>query len=696
MQLTSPLLNSPWVSARQYKLLDALGVRSLGGLLAYLPMRHERLEPETTIARMVTGTIASTRGEITALREIRRPKYRINAVILDETGRLDVSWFHAQYLRDKLAPGVRVRVQGQVKSAGGKVQMFNPMVELLPEAGEEPPIREGRVRPVYPASEQLGTREIEKIIRGILPVAMPLVEDHLPQPYRIERSFPALAQAYRMQHQPADEEEVAVSRRRLAYDELLLMQLGVHMKRSSQRARFTAPRIIITPEIDRRIRARFPFDLTRAQERAVVEITRDMASGSPTNRLLQGDVGSGKTAAAVFAMLATVAAGHQAAIMAPTEILAEQHAMTLSRWLEGSRVRVELLTGAATASRRDVVLAGIADGSVGIAVGTHALIGEGVKFKSLGLAVIDEQHRFGVSQRASLRSGNLTSTMPHVLVMTATPIPRSLALTLFGELDVSVIDELPPGRTPVTSRLLASAQRASAYKELARRIARGEQGYIVVPAVEPGDDQPSAAQPVLDVGTVLRAVRERHLAGARVEAMHGQMPRDQRSAVMDRFRQGQLDAIVSTTVIEVGVDVPNATMMIVEQADRFGLAQLHQLRGRVGRGKAASLCVAISDPASPEAQARLEAFVATTDGFVLAEKDLELRGMGDYMGLRQSGSQPFRVASLPKDRALLELARRDAADWIDRSPKLALPEEALLRSRVIKAHAVTLGLADVV
>jgi ATP-dependent DNA helicase RecG len=730
--------------------LHDLGVTNVGQLIAYLPMRHEVHEAEAPIGELVPGRIVSARGEITATRTVtrgRRPRFE--AVLMDPTGRLDLVWFNQPYLRQRLHPGVRVRVQGEARRRGPGIQLANPLYEVLrPGALEEPSPRDGRMRPVYPASETIDSRRIESLIRSVLPAAVPQIEDHLPESFRRERHLPSLADAYRMMHAPESEDQVRAARRRLAYDELLLLQLGVQMKRAQRRDTLRAPPLRWSDAVDRRIRARFPFALTAAQEKVVREIVADLARTIPANRLIQGDVGSGKTVVALYAMLLAAASGHQAALMAPTELLAEQHFLSISRMLEGSRVRLELLTSDVSGRARRDLLARIASGDVDLVIGTHALLSEGVEFRSLAVAIIDEQHRFGVHQRASLRTkgggvgdgGDAGGTgrgasdgtgggtgvppvppetlppavppasaalTPHVLVMTATPIPRTLALTVLGDLDVSTIDQVPPGRTPIMTRVVSPAQAAEVYRFVRARLDQGDQAYIVVPAIGDGDgpgaldSAPDDAAEVREEGaltdlrSLLRRLEDGELAGKRLAAIHGRLKRDTREQIMGRFREGLIDALVATTVIEVGVDVPNATVMVIEHADRFGLAQLHQLRGRVGRGAKPSVCILIGEPTTPDAAARLQVMAASTDGFELAEKDLEIRGPGEVFGLRQAGVPPFKVASLTRDLDLLSMARRDATGWIARSPALAHPDESLLRRRLLRAHGKWLGLGDV-
>lgn len=712
IELTTPIDRVPGIGLKRAHGLASLGLTNVGKLIAHLPLRHEFQAGEAMIKDLVPGQVVSARGDITATRPVFfGSRHRFEAVLMDETGRLDLVWFNQTYLRDKIHPGDRVRVQGELKRRGHKLQIANARWEVLPTGGEEPASRRERIRPIYPASERIKSWEIDVAVRGVLDAALAQIEEHLPEAFRRERGLPTLAVAYRMQHRPESEEEIASSRRRLAYDELLMLQLGVFLKRSHLRGSLRAPALTHSEAIDAHIRARFPFSLTGAQERVVGEIVQDLTSHVPTNRLIQGDVGSGKTVIALYAMLLAVAGGHQAALMAPTEILAEQHYLSVTRALEGSRVRIALLTGAVTGADRETMLSGLQSGEIDLVIGTHALLTETVRFRSLAVAVIDEQHRFGVHQRASLRvkggpvpqaGGAETTpedraggdpTTPHVLVMTATPIPRTLGITLFGDLDISTIDELPPGRTPIETRIVAPPDRGAAYAFLRERLEAGEQAYVVVPTIDGGED--AAERELAGVRSLLQELEGGPLEGRRLAALHGRLRRDTREHVMERFRSGLIDCLVATTVIEVGVDVPNATVMAVEHADRFGLAQLHQLRGRVGRGRARSYCLLIGEPTTPDATERLRALAESGDGFVLAEKDFEIRGPGELFGTRQSGASPLKVADLMRDRELLAMARRDAREWVERSPALARPEERTLLRRLLRQYGETLGLGDV-
>jgi ATP-dependent DNA helicase RecG len=692
--LTSPVTAIPGVRPAVAAKLRDIGLTNVGKLIAHIPFRHERHEAEAPIAEISPGSIVSVRGEVTATRVAGRPgrKARFEAVLYDGAHRLDLVWFNQPYLRTRVQPGMRLRVQGKAIKYGGGLQITNPKYEALREGAEaEPGPADARLRPVYPASERIRSDEIEEAVAAAMPHALPLIEDHLPAPFLKSKRLPALAEAYRMLHAPETEAEAKAGRRRLAYDELLLLQLGVHMKRWRLRESLKSPALKWSEAIDRRIRGRLPFALTGAQDRVVAEIADDLQRSVPTNRLVQGDVGSGKTVVALYAMLMAVASKRQAAMMAPTELLAEQHFASLSRLMQGSDVRMALLTGATAAADRAGLLGALERGEVDIVVGTHALLTESVRFQSLAVAVIDEQHRFGVAQRGRLREkgaggGDVT---PHVIVMTATPIPRTMAIALFGDLDISTIDELPPGRPPIRSRLVPPAMRQDVYGYVRTRLDAGEQAYIVAPTIDSGEGT------ARNVRTLMKALEEGELAGKRLAALHGRLKRDTREQIMERFRMGRIDALVATTVIEVGVDVPGATVMVVEHAERFGLAQLHQLRGRIGRGEKASLCVFIGEPTTPDAEERLRTIASTTDGFKLAEADFNIRGFGEVLGSRQSGLPPFKVADLSKDSKLLGMARRDAAAWIGRSPKLEAPEEGLLLRRLMKMYGEEFELVDV-
>jgi ATP-dependent DNA helicase RecG len=684
--LTTNIADVPGVGPRRADAFRHLGIRCVADLVLHLPLRYEHELPEQTIrqataraeaARGAEVTIA-VRGELASLRVVPARRRRVEGVLQDDTDSLHLTWFNMPWLADRLHAGSLVRVTGRAKQYRDRLQMVNPRCEALDH------------RPVYPASEALASWRIEQAVEAILDEALVELADHLHPAYRQVRALPTLAEAYRMMHRPADADEPVRGRRRLAFDELLLLQLGVMLKRRHRRLTLQAPALKHNDAIDAHIVARFPFELTGGQRAVIDEIARDLTGATPMNRLLQGDVGAGKTVVALYGMLMAVASGHQAALMAPTELLAEQHGDSISRMLTGARVTIETLTGSMTTAVRETILERLESGAIDILIGTHALLTQTVRFKSLALSVIDEQHRFGVHQRATLRSkGTDERTVPHTLVMTATPIPRTLSLTVFGDLDVSTIRGLPPGRKPVRTQVRDMAAASEVYPEVARRLAGGEQAYIVVPVIDESD------LGLKDVHSHLEWLENGPLHGLRLAAMHGRLNRVERDRVMDRFRAGSVDALVATTVIEVGVDVPNASIMVIEHAERFGLAQLHQLRGRIGRSSRASLCVLLAETSTRESEARLNAIAATGDGFVIAEKDLEIRGPGELFGARQSGIAPFRVVELPRDLELLQMARRDARDWVAENPTLSGDRDALLKQRLLKAHGKALGLGDV-
>jgi len=701
ISFSTPLASVRGVGPLRERALGQLELRTVGDLLVHYPLRYEHLLPERDLeaarpdrSRTTTGatTIGTYRGEVISCRVHHRGKRRFEAILHDGTGSLLLTWFNMNYIAERVRPGVHLRVTGRVRSWNQYLQITNPKWEIIPPADVERPAasEEGSWRAVYPASEFITSAQIERVMNEVLEPAMALVTDHLPPSFLTPRELLPLNEALRAIHRPRSEREAIAARRRLVYDELLLLQLAVMMKRRQRRSLLRAPCLRYSDAIERQIRARIPFALTGAQQRVTAEIVRDVTTELPMNRLVQGDVGSGKTVVALHAMLLAVASGHQAAMLAPTELLAEQHEGTIRRLLDGSSVRTALLTGSLGAAARRRCLEDLEAGEIDLLIGTHALLTGDVTFRSLALAVIDEQHRFGVHQRALLRTkGSDAQRVPHTLVMTATPIPRTLALTIFGDLDVSTIDELPPGRTPIETRWMKPEESAAAYRHLAAQIDLGAQAYVVVPVIEESDSG------LTDLRSHMEFLRTGPLAARRLAAVHGRMSRGERDEVMQRFRAGEIDVLVATTVIEVGVDVPRASVMVIEHAERFGLAQLHQLRGRVGRGAAKSFCLLIGDAAGEESRRRREAICGSTDGFVIAEQDLQIRGPGEIFGSRQSGLAPFRLADFPRDLELLQMARRDAAQWIDQSPALERPEEALLRRRLLRKHGVEFGIGDV-
>jgi len=697
ISLTTPASALPGVGEKRAASFRQLGLRCVADLLLHMPLRYEHELPEQSIRdadHAVTphhGSDANlaVQGEVMNCRVRSGRKSRFEATIHDGTGTMLLTWFNASYLRRKIHPGMTLRAWGKTKRWGDYLQMVNPRWEAV-EPDTEVAAREERWRPIYPASEELSSAVIEQVIDSVLEAALEKLDDHLHDAYRKDRALPELRDAYRMVHRPRDEDEIKAGRRRLAFDELFMLQLGVMLKRRHRRETMKAPALKHSGAIDKHIRDRFPFELTDDQNEVIEEIARDLTKTTPMNRLLQGDVGAGKTVVALYAMLMAVASNQQAALMAPTALLAEQHYTSITNMLRGSKVNIKLLTSATRTAAREQTLHELDRGEIDILIGTHALLTRGVTFQSLAVAVIDEQHRFGVHQRATLRAKSAdATTAPHTLVMTATPIPRTLSLTVFGDLDISTIHHLPPGRQPIITKSVSPDKSDEVYRYVAERIAASEQAYIVVPVID------ESSSGLKDVESHYKRLAESTLAACRLAILHGRMKREERERIMHEFREGQIGALIATTVIEVGVDVPNATMMVIEHAERFGLAQLHQLRGRVGRGNRKSLCVLIAAPTTDDARARLDAIVSSTDGFAIAEKDLEIRGPGELFGSRQSGLAPFRVALLPHDIELLRMARRDAERWVEENPKLSGERDALLKKRLLKTHGQALGLADV-
>ncbi|MEA3367574.1 MAG: ATP-dependent DNA helicase RecG, partial [Planctomycetota bacterium] len=550
-----------------------------------------------------------------------------------------------------------------------------------------------RILVEYPVTEGLQQASLQRMTGEALRVGLPLVTETLPEAMRGRLRLADLASALKMIHRPESMEEVQQARRRLIFGEFFLMELAVVLRRRSAMASTAAPPIEVADTVDARIRARFPFTFTGAQDRAIGEIRRDLARRRPMTRLLQGDVGCGKTAVALYAALAAVAAGYQAAIMAPTEILAVQHYQNVEKYLVGSRIRWALLVGGLAAGQRKKVLRRIRRGEADIVVGTHALIQQDVAYNRPGLVVVDEQHKFGVLQRAEAKwrtAEDQPDAEPHYLVMTATPIPRTLALTVFGDLDVSTIDEMPPGRTPVETRAVGPDERRKAQEFVRGQLRAGRQAFVVYPLVEESE--------TLD----LRAATEeadRLARGAfrdfEVGLLHGRMKPEEKDAVMGRFRRGEVQVLISTLVIEVGVDVPNATVMMVEHAERFGLAQLHQLRGRIGRGAEKSTCLLLAEPKTEEAERRIQVMCETTDGFRIAEEDLRLRGPGEFFGTRQHGMPELAIGNIVEDYDLLRLARNEALQWIEKDPDLSGEASQMVRKALAKRFRDTLRLIEV-
>lgn len=681
--------------------LAKLGIKTVSDLLFHVPRRYEDRTKLPAIRDLRPGDFVTVRGRVVDFEG--RPTRRggmviLKALISDGTGRLVLTWFNQPWVKKTLEHYEgEVIAYGQVKAGNNFLEMNTPEWETI---GEDAATEKfAKVVPIYPATEGVGQKTFRKIIANALEKFGDEIEETLPRYFLRAFELPGIRQALEDLHSPATIDQTAAARKRLILEEFIGLQLAMQLRlrqihreagiafpiRSLEEGSFSASNEVGSDlfaqthqsERDReplwdQIHRLLPFRLTGAQQRVIGEIYQDMASPHPMNRLVQGDVGSGKTAVAACAMLAAVRSGYQAVLMAPTEILAEQHFSNLSRLFEPVGIPIGLLIGKQGKRDRERNLAGVADGSLPLAVGTQALVQEGVSFQRLGLVVIDEQHRFGVLQRAALRQKGLGN--PDVLVMTATPIPRTLSMTMFGDMDKSQIDELPPNRQKIVTRWFSTAQRGQVYEEVRKHLQEGAQVYVVCPMVE--ESEKMTAQAAEDL--FYRLSKEVYPEFS-VGLLHGQMKAKDKEEVMSQFRNGNLQLLVSTTVIEVGVDVPNASIMIIEDANRFGLSQLHQLRGRVGRGSKASYCILIADTKSEDSSRRMSVMVETTDGFKIAEEDLQIRGPGELIGTRQSGNLDFRHADLVRDLALLEEARKAAVRILETDPDLSRPENAGLK-----------------
>ena len=676
LQLNSPVQFLKGVGPKRAEALQRLAIRTVGDLLYHVPHRYLDATTVTPLARAMVGQDVTCVGRVvsTGVLPTRRGLRVFRAVLKDESGLLECAWPGRPFLERQIKKGQLLLVTGPVRYYHGK-QLVPSEFIVLADTGDDNDGDPGVVLPIYPATEGLTHRQIRLLVQQHLDALLPLVTDPHPPAFRATHNLIELRRALELMHRPKRVEEAELGRRRLAFDELFDQQLV------QARARHLAKRSRagITFQLKRELTTRFkehlPFELTGDQRHAVREITDDMTAPLRMHRLLMGDVGTGKTVVALFAMLLAAENDYQAAIMAPTELLAEQHDATLTRLLEPLAIRPELLLGRMSATEKAATRERIAAGGPRIVVGTHALIQESVTFRRLGLVVIDEQHRFGVEQRAALVE---KGDAPDVLLLTATPIPRSLALTLYGDLDVTQIRERPPGRGTVKTALRTDAARAKIYDFLRSECAAGRQAYVIYPVIEESE------RADLKAATTMAGKLAKTFAEFRVGLVHGKLKAEERDATMRAFRDNSVQILVATTVIEVGIDVANATVMLIEHAERFGLAQLHQLRGRVGRGAAASHCILLSD--SPEAAARLLAFTETTDGFKIAELDLQQRGMGELTGARQSGGVPLRYANLETDVPLLEAARMAAAAMIATDPALERREHAAYRERIVTRY----------
>jgi ATP-dependent DNA helicase RecG len=648
-------------------------VLTVDDLLEHTPFRHEDYRSERTLAEMAPGeeaTVVCTVERVRVRPTRRRNLVIVEAAVRDESGPGVVIWFNQRYLARQLKPGMRLSIRGERRPTIDAEIVAKSYERADDDSGG---IHTAGLVPVYPASEKVSSRQIRALADHVLRHAGDQV-DPLPAATKTRRRLPLRRDALAAAHRPDTQDEAAAGMSRLAFDELYLLQLGMLERRAQFEETARAHPLPPPGELAARYRAALPFALTGAQDRAVAAIDVDVTRAVPMRRLLQGDVGSGKTAVAAHALVRAVESGGQGALMAPTETLATQHLIGLTDLLVPLGVRVVALMQGTPAAERRAAVAEVGGGGPLVVVGTHALIQEQVEYGTLRVAVVDEQHRFGVEQRRALEEKSAGEISPHVLHMTATPIPRTLALTVYGDLDVSVLDEMPPGRTPVVTRVLPLARRDEVFARMRRLLDEGRQAYVVCPLVSESETDREAAAAESEAARL----RAGELQGYAVAHLHGQMPVPERRAIMDAFRRGDTQVLVATTVIEVGVDVPNATLMVIEGADLFGLAQLHQLRGRVGRGSHESFCILLADPATDEARRRLDAMASTNDGFELAEVDLDLRGEGTVLAVKQSGIPDLRHARLTRHRRLAAEAREEAADQLAADPDLETATGAII------------------
>jgi len=686
--LDTPVASLPGVGEKIAERLDGIGLRTLGDLLDHLPRTYIDRREMRTIKDLRLGQEATVIATVKSSKvdRIRGNRSRVTITISDGTGYVDCVWWNQDWRARTLTEGTEAAFSGKVKAFRGRPQMDSPAYDLLRSSGEQDApsgapsdrVHTGRIVPIYPATERVSATMLRRLLHNAFE-RLGRVPDPLPAALRAERNLLSKDVATKLVHFPTSLEQIDDARRRLVFEELFVMQVGLALRKRHVEEDLRG--IAHTPngELTAAFLASLPFRPTDAQSRAMNEIGGDMARPRPMHRLLQGEVGSGKTLVAVHAAMVAIQSGNQAAIMAPTEVLAEQHAKKIKELCVPVDVDVELLTSSVPQSRRREITERLANGNLKLVCGTHALLSEDVAFDRLGLAIVDEQHRFGLAQRMLLRE---KGTDPDVLIMTATPIPRTMALTLYGDLDVSVLDELPAGRQPITTEVVSDAGgRERAYNLIRSEVAEGRRAFIVCALVDESNSLEAKA-------AVAEAERLQNdvFPELQVGLLHGQMRPAEKDEVMERFRRGEVSILIATTVIEVGVDVPEATVMLIENAERFGLSQLHQLRGRVGRGAWASRCILFSEAKTEEADQRLSAVANTNDGFALAEKDLEIRGEGTIFGTRQAGITDLKVAQLVRDFPVVVEARDAAFRLVGADPKLVRPEHVLLRAEVSRRY----------
>ncbi|MEM6691518.1 MAG: ATP-dependent DNA helicase RecG [Planctomycetota bacterium] len=705
ISLNSPLSDLPGLTPTRARLFSRLKMHRVRDVVFFFPRSYEIPAPLMDVDQIREGEPASLVGEVTEIESTSRtPGKSITGILVEnESGAVRLVFFNQAYRATQYPRGSRVMVSGTPKLSGFRMEFVHPKVTVL----EEEDIAQAQILPIYSLSEGIKQWDLRGPIAETVELMADRLTEALPSSIRTQAlvelednmrddqtALPDIATAIRHIHNPPDEASLAAARSRFVFQELLVMQLAMALRRRSLTVDLQAPPIESTAMIDARIVNRFPFSLTGDQRLVIDEIRRDMACQFPMNRMLQADVGAGKTVVAIYAMLSTVAGGHQAVLMAPTEVLARQHHRTLTRMMDGSQVRIGLLTGSISRRERAELIVAVASGDIDMLIGTQALIYGEIEFKSLGLCVIDEQHKFGVNQRVKLRSGGID---PHVLVMSATPIPRSVALTMFGDVELSTMREKPPGRAGVKTYLGRDEWRNRWWGFVRERLDEGRQAFVVAPRVTSVESDEESKESVASVEATYEELAKDQLRDYQVELLHGRMPPEEKESVMRRFANGDFHVLVSTTVIEVGIDIPNATVMTILGAQRFGLAQLHQLRGRIARGThAGHLCLFTDGGAAPEEYERLQVMEQSDDGFELAEADFRMRGAGDLLGQRQSGMPPMMVADLQRDEAWLLSARRVAQAVVEDDPTLGSPELDELGKQVRRRYAKRLELGDAV
>ena len=678
------------VGPRRFHLLNRLGIQTVWDLLTFYPSRYEDRSQFLPIARVKVGEYHTIKGEVLAagVRRTQRKGMAIFEVVVSDGSRMIYGvWFNQVYLKEYFHVGDKVILYGKVE-VFQHLQMNSPEFEIL-TSDEEDSLHMGRIVPIYPLTQHLTQRPLRSIIRAMLDRYLEYVQDPMP-PHWIERGRQvSFSEALEEIHFPLDFTHLKRARERIVFQEFFFLQLAIALRRQQ----LMIEKGIIHSTKGKLIEGFFqilPFELTSAQKRVMTEVADNLSSPHPMNRLLEGEVGSGKTVVAIYALLIAVQGGYQAVLMAPTEILAEQHYRTLQQWTEslrkrGWKVSALLITGSLSKGQKSHALSLIRSGEVQIVVGTHSLIEEKVQFHRLGLVVIDEQHRFGVFQRASLMQ---KGENPDVLVMTATPIPRTLAMSVYGDLDISILDELPPGRKPIKSYWIDEGKRERLYEFIRQKTKEGRQVYIVYPLIEESEKMDLKA-----AVKMYKELAEKVFLDLKIGLLHGKIKPNEKERIMEEFRKGVIQVLVSTMVIEVGIDVPNATLMVIEHPERFGLSQLHQLRGRIGRGEYESYCVVMGEAVTEQARARLSAFVELSDGFRIAEKDLEIRGPGEFLGFRQHGMPELKLANLIEDREIMDQARQEAQQLLEQDPLLKESKNQLAREELERSYAGKFELA---